>query len=207
VPCGAPTAVGRLLSRASRPSRGYHIEPDSAVTDIRSCSAVTLFPDATQKESGSGSTGAPGRFSDCLQEDGPREIRVREESRRSTLVSRGTSAGGFQRDHLRTVFSADPESAIGSDSYRHLPRPSRPIPVGVFLLEIIRKRTYMTDQRRLELCGISIGGLNPSARERIEVIGFDAWLDEAAGVGTVSPIGDMIKPIAASAYTWADCHR
>jgi ribosomal protein S27AE len=56
----------------------------------------------------------------------------------------------------------------------------------------------MTDQRRLELCGISIGGLNPSARERIEVIGFDAWLDEVAGVGTVSPIGDMIKPIAAS---------
>jgi hypothetical protein len=39
----------------------------------------------------------------------------------------------------------------------------------------------MTEQHRLGLLGVDIGGLEPTARERIEVIGFDAWLDEVAG--------------------------
>lgn len=52
----------------------------------------------------------------------------------------------------------------------------------------------MTEQHRLGLLGVDIGGLDPVARERIEVIGFDAWLDEVAGTGTAMlPMGNKSR--------------
>lgn len=48
----------------------------------------------------------------------------------------------------------------------------------------------MTEEHRLGLHGINISGLDPTARERIEEIGFDAWLNEVAGsVRTGTPAG------------------
>ena len=38
----------------------------------------------------------------------------------------------------------------------------------------------MTEQERLRCNAIDIGGLNSSDRERIEELGFEAWLDELA---------------------------
>jgi ribosomal protein S27AE len=40
------------------------------------------------------------------------------------------------------------------------------------------RKPIMTEQERLQCNGISISGLNPADRQRIENIGFDRWLDE-----------------------------
>jgi hypothetical protein len=38
----------------------------------------------------------------------------------------------------------------------------------------------MTERERLQCNGISIDGLNPPDRQRIEEVGFDRWLNETA---------------------------